>query len=302
MPALAICMVSLNCRNVVEDCLESLRRSRFQDFEIVIVDNGSTDETLPYLRAQPDVKLIENGYNAGFTKGTNQGITSTPGQYVLWLNTDTILQEDSLGELIGFLESHPEAGIVGPRVLNKDGSFQPQCKRGVPTPLASLAYSLRIDRIWPDNPRLSQYLLRTMSEHEAGQVGAVSGCCLMARRSVVDSIGLLDETMFAFGEDIEWCVRASKAGWQVWYYPGSVIVHLKGQGGAHSKPYHKVWGMHQSMWLFYRKHLAAERSAVTTGLVAAGIAVSFSASILKTGIRQQFRRRKAPSRAAVRPA
>src|SRR5215212_4618868 len=106
MPSLSICMVSLDCLRVVVDCLESLRRSAYQDFEIIVADNGSVDGTLEYLRAQPDVRLIENGYNAGFTKGTNQGIVAGNGRYILWLNTDTILREDSLGKLIAFLESH----------------------------------------------------------------------------------------------------------------------------------------------------------------------------------------------------
>ena len=136
MPTLSICMVSLNCRQVIEDCLVSLRRSRFRDFEIIVADNGSGDGTIEYLRGQPDVRLIENGWNAGFTKGTNQCIAASSGKYVLWLNTDTVLREDSLGSLVAFMEAHPAAGVVGPKVLNADGSFQPQCKRGLRTPFA----------------------------------------------------------------------------------------------------------------------------------------------------------------------
>ena len=281
MPALSVCMVSLNCRRVVEDCLVSLRASEFQDFEIFVADNGSVDGTLEYLRTQSDVHLIENGYNAGFTKGTNQGIAGSSGRYVLWLNTDTILRPDSLGRLIEFLEEHPRAGIVGPKVLNPDGTFQPQCKRGLPTPLASLCYVTGIDRVWPKNPEVSRYLLRSVSEDEASVVSGVSGCCLLTRREVVDQVGPLDEEMFGFGEDLDWCVRAANAGWEVWYYPGSVIVHLKGQGGAHSKPYRKIRGMHGCMWLFYKKHLRRRYMAPVTALVAASIGASF---VLQTAV------------------
>ncbi|HJW92669.1 MAG TPA: glycosyltransferase family 2 protein [Thermoanaerobaculia bacterium] len=283
---LSICMVSLNCRRVVEDCLESLRRSRFTDFEILCADNGSTDGTLDYLRAQPDVHLIENGWNAGFTRGTNQGIAAGTGEYVLWLNTDTILREDSLGKLIEFMETHPRAGVVGPKVLNADGTFQPQCKRGVPTPFASLCYALGLDRIWPQNKSVSQYLLRSISEESTSIVDAVSGCCLLTRRATIDEVGPLDEEMFGFGEDIDWCVRASKAGWEVWYYPGSVITHLKGQGGAHSKPYRKIRAMHQCMWLFYKKHLAPQRVWPVTALVALGIGASFLMRTVVTWMRR----------------
>jgi GT2 family glycosyltransferase len=274
-------MVSLNCRRVVEDCLVSLRASEFQDFEIFVADNGSVDGTLEYLRTQNDVYLIENGYNAGFTKGTNQGIAASSGRYVLWLNTDTILRPDSLGTLIGFLEAHPRAGIAGPKVLNADGTFQPQCKRGLPTPLASLCYVTGIDRLFPRNPEVSRYLLRSVSEEEASIVTGVSGCCLLTRREVVDHVGPLDEEMFGFGEDLDWCVRAANAGWEVWYYPGSVIVHLKGQGGAHSKPYRKIRGMHGCMWLFYKKHLRRRYMAPVTALVAASIGASF---VLQTAV------------------
>lgn len=290
MPALSICMVSLDCRRVVEDCLESLRRSTFRDYEILIADNGSVDGTLEYLRAQPDVRLMENGYNAGFTKGTNQGIAAGSGKYILWLNTDTVLREDSLQKLIDFLEANPRAGIVGPKVLNADGSFQPQCKRGLPTPFASVCYVLGLDKVWPKRPAVSRYLLRSIGEDQTSRVDAVSGCCLLARREVYDTAGPLDEAMFGFGEDLDWCVRAAKGGWEVWYFPESVIVHLKGQGGAHSKPYRKIRGMHQCMWLFYKKHMRPSRSPLTTAFVAAGVAASFTASMAKTWLARRVQR------------
>ncbi|HEV7425820.1 MAG TPA: glycosyltransferase family 2 protein [Thermoanaerobaculia bacterium] len=289
MPALSICMVSLNCRHVVEDCLVSLRRSTFRDFEIVIADNGSEDGTLEYLRAQPDVHLIENGWNAGFTKGTNQGIAASSGKYVLWLNTDTILPEDALGRLVEFMETRARAGVAGPKVLNADGSFQAQCKRGLPSPFASLCYILGIDRVWPRNPNISGYLLRSMPEDQANIVTAVSGCCLMTRRELTKTVGPLDEAMFGFGEDLDWCVRASKQGWEVWYYPGSVITHLKGQGGAHSKPYRKIRGMHHCMWLFYKKHLRERYWPPVTALIGMGILASFAAQTAATWLQRTVR-------------
>lgn len=273
MVDISICMVSLNCWAVLEDCLESLRDSRpAVSYEVIIVDNASTDGTPALIeRHFPEVRLIRNHYNAGFTKATNQGIQQSSGRYILWLNTDTILRPGSLDTLHDFMEEHPEVGIAGPKVLNPDGSFQPQCKRGLPTPLASLSYMLGLHKLWPQNPQLGQYLLTHLPVDRASEVDAVSGCCLMARREVWDAIGPLDEQIFAFGEDIDWCVRAKRAGWQVWYYPASVIVHLKGQGGVHAKPYHKVWGMHHGMWIFYRKHLMTNYAWPITGLVWLGV-------------------------------
>ncbi|HEX6288540.1 MAG TPA: glycosyltransferase family 2 protein [Herpetosiphonaceae bacterium] len=273
MTDISICMVSLNCLDVLKACLESLRANRSSvSFEIIVVDNASTDGTVEYIRQHaPDVQLVLNDDNAGFTRATNQAIERSTGKYILWLNTDTILKPDSLRRLQDFLEATPQAGIVGPKVLNPDGTFQPQCKRGLPTPLASLCYMLKLDRLWPKNRLVGQYLLTYLPVEQAHQVDAVSGCCLMARRSVWEQIGPLDEQIFAFGEDIDWCVRANDAGWQVWYYPGSSIVHLKGQGGVHSKPYHKAWGMHQGMWVFYRKHLMKRYPWPVTGLVWIGV-------------------------------
>ncbi|MDP9310837.1 MAG: glycosyltransferase family 2 protein [Chloroflexota bacterium] len=273
MVDISVCMVSLNCLGVLKDCLGSLYATQPSiSFEIILVDNASTDGTVDFVRNHyPQIRVIENTRNVGFTKATNQAIAASSGRYLLWLNTDTILEPDSLVKLHDFMQAHPQAGIVGPKVLNRDGSFQPQCKRGLPTPLASLCYMLRVDRVFPNSRWAGQYLLTYLPIDTANRVDAVSGCCLLARRNVWDQIGPLDEHIFAFGEDVDWCVRADNAGWEVWYYPASIITHLKGQGGVHSKPYHKAWGMHHGMWVFYRKHLLAHYSWAVTSLVWLGI-------------------------------
>lgn len=291
MVELSICMVSLDCWTVLGDCLRSLQSSSFSlSHEVIIVDNGSCDGTPELVRRHfPNTTLIENNRNVGFTKATNQAIEASHGRYLLWLNTDTVLRPDSLHWLCRFLEEHPSAGIVGPKVLNADGSFQPQCKRGLPTPSASLFYLLKLNRLLPSNPRVGQYLLTHLPENLPNQVDAVSGCCLLARREVWTDIGPLDEDIFGFGEDLDWCVRAKKAGWEVWYYPRSVIVHLKGQGGAHSKPFSKVRGTHQAMWVFYRKHLMSQYPLLITALVWAGVQTNLAASLAAVWLRQTIR-------------
>ena len=291
MPELSICMVSLNCWTVLKACLDSLSASQPQvGYEVIVVDNASTDGTPQRIQEHfPDVRLVLNDRNTGFTKATNQAIELSSGRYILWLNTDTILRPDSLYNLHEFMEATPCAGIVGPKVLNPDGTFQPQCRRGLPTPSASLFYTLKMHRLWPRNPKMGQYLLTHLPVDEANQVDAVSGCCLMARRQVLKDIGPLDERIFGFGEDIDWCVRAKRAGWEVWYYPKSIIVHLKGQGGVHAKPYRKIWGMHQAMWVFYRKHLKQQYPWVVTGLVWIGVWSKFVLSIIGMWLRRTVR-------------
>ncbi len=289
-PDLSICMVSLDCWSVLEPCLASLLASRPRvTYEVVVVDNASTDGTPERLAELfPWVRVIRNERNVGFTRATNQGIRASSGRLVLWLNTDTLLREGSLDELCRFLDQHPRVGIVGPKVLNPDGSFQAQCRRGLPTPLVSLAYLSGLHRLAPQSRVLGGYMLTYLPMDEAGPVDAVSGCCLLARREVWDTAGPLDEAIFGFGEDVDWCVRASRAGWEVWYDPASVIVHLKGQGGVHSKPYHKAWGIHQAMWVFYRKHLRSRYPLLLAGVVWLGIAGSFVASVARVWIGRHF--------------
>jgi GT2 family glycosyltransferase len=269
MPDVSIAMVSLNCWGVLKDCLDSLRLSDPAiTHELFLVDNGSTDGTLEKVPVlYPEVTLVKNSSNVGFLKGTNQAIRMSTGRYVLWLNPDTILRPDSLRKMVEFLEQHPKAGIVGPKVLNADGSFQPQCKRGLPTPSASLAYYLKLDRLFPQNRTFGQYLLRYLPPDEPNPVDAVSGCCLMARREVVEDIGLL--------------VRAKKSGWEVWYAPESVLTHLKGKGGRHVVPYHVTKNMHHAMWVFYQKYFQADSSPITSAAVWTGIQGSLGGSLVR---------------------
>jgi len=288
-PDISICMVSLNCWGVLKNCIDSLPASIAPfTYEVIIVDNASSDDTVAKVKACgiSQVQLLQNDRNVGFTKATNQAIDLSSGRYILWLNTDTILNPNVLCQLYQYLEENPRVGIVGPKVLNADGTFQPQCRRGLPTPWASLAHLLRLDRLWPRHAGIGQYLLSYLPVDQACQVNAVSGCCLMARRQVWNDIGPLDEDYFGFGEDIDWCTRAKKAGWEVWYYPKSVIVHLKGQGGVHAKPYHKVWGIHQAMRMFYFKHLKADYSWFVTGLVYGAIWAAFVISGTMVWLRQ----------------
>jgi GT2 family glycosyltransferase len=276
MVEISICLVTLNCWDVAQECLDSIVRSApALSSEIIVVDNASTDGTAQLVRRKyPAVQVIENQRNVGFTRATNQAMAVARGRYLLWLNPDTILEPDSLHQLWTFLEEHPDAGIVGPKVLNADGTFQPQCRRGLPTPLASFAYMIGLHRLRPDHPTFGRYLLTHLPIDEPSRVDSVSGCCLLARREVWQQIGSADEAIFGFGEDLDWCVRAHQAGWSVWYYPQSVIVHLKGHGGVRSKPFHKVWGIHQAMWVFYRKHLRSRYAWPTTVLVGLGVSIS----------------------------
>lgn len=289
---ISVCMVSLNCWDVLQPCLKSLRRTEPSvSYEVIMVDNASSDETVSETeRLFPEVQIIRNDRNVGFTIATNQAIRQSRGRMILWLNTDTILEPDTLPKLVQSLDQNPRAGIVGGKVLNADSSFQWQCRRGMPTPLASVAYLLGLDRLFPRSRTFGQYLLRYLPIDRPARVTAVSGCCLLARREVWDQIGQLDEEVFGFGEDIDWCVRAANAGWEVWYDPAASLIHLKGRGGAHVRPYRKVIAMHQCMWSFFRKHLSAQYPLVVSWIVRLGIWCSLAASLSRTWVQRTLSR------------
>lgn len=282
-PDVSICMVSLNCWNVLRDCLETLTKTpATYCMEVICVDNASSDGT-PDLLAKhyPHVKVIRNTQNVGFTIATNQAIRASCGRHILWLNTDILVRPDTLPMLSQFLDEHPAAGIVGPQVLNLDGSFQPQCRRGIPTPWASLCYLLKLDWLFPQCPAFNQYLQSHLPIDRSARVDALSGCCLMAKREVWDQIGPLDESIFGFGEDIDWCVRAKNHGFEVWYHPAAVLVHLKGQGGVHSRPYHKAYGIQQCMWQFYRDHLSQRDPAMVRQMMWLAIKTYYGLNVAK---------------------
>jgi len=164
----------------------------------------------------------------------------------------------------------------------------------MPTPVSAFAYMTGLNRLFPHNRALSEYMLDHLDVEEPNRVTAVSGCCLLARREVWDRIGPLDEEIFGFGEDIDWCVRAEQAGWEVWYWPKSVIVHLKGQGGVHTHPYRKLRGIHQAMWVFYRKHQGRRYPLIVTAIVWTGVKLSLAFSMARTWVGLRLR--------ALRPA
>jgi GT2 family glycosyltransferase len=247
------------------------------------VDNDSEDGSAGVIASKfPWVKLVRNDYNAGFAAATNQAIRLSKGRYITWLNADTLFLDDSITALVHYLDQNPNVGVVGPMVLNADHSFQKQCKRGMPTPLASLCYFLRLDRLFPGSRLAGQYLLSFVPEDMVAEVAAVSGCCLVTKRELIDQIGLLDEGMFSDGEDIDWCVRAAKAGWRVVYCPTARLIHLYGQGGSKSRPFRRIRARHEAMWVFYQKHLRQHDVLAVALAVRLGIGLHLGAAFLGT--------------------
>ena len=227
---LSIVILCWNDRKVIEDCLQSIYcNTRSSEFEVIVSDNGSTDGSVELIRASyPEVQIIENGRNLRFAKGNNVGIRASRGEYVLILNPDTIIHEGSLDRMMTFADEHPEAGAFGCRVLNADGSYQVSAR-----PFASLKgeWIAALYMRWLG--RLSEWFTADSYPGWRGdsqrQVDWVSGCFILVRSHVLESISGFDEQFFYYYEDMDLCRRIRQAGHSILYFPGATITHLGGQ-------------------------------------------------------------------------
>lgn len=259
MKELSVCIVTLEGRDKVLACLESLFAKTHLDMHVVVVDNASEDGTPEAIAEHfPQAQLIRNSENVGYGRAVNQGLKAEKARYHVLLNPDATLENNALELLRDFMEANPQAGIASPRVLNSDGSLQYQCRRGEARPGEVFAYFLGLSRLFPKDPRFSGYLMTYLDNEKVNEVKAVSGSCMMIRREVINQIGVLDERYFAYQEDADYCFTARKAGWKIYYVPEPRIVHLGGRGGSRKRPYFAIYQWHRSYYLYYRKNLARD--------------------------------------------
>lgn len=258
MVDLSICIVTRQAKPLLRDCLRSIYDHTQTPFEIIVVDNNSQDGTRELLQTEfPQVSVICNDHNAGFTRPSNQALAVSQGKFALLLNNDTIVLPEALDRLVAYMQAFPEVGICGPKVLNRDGTLQKQCRRSYATPWDLFCYFSGLDRLFPQSRLFGRYLMTYADPDATLEVDAISGSCMLIRRAVIDSIGLLDETFFAYQEDADYSFRAKQAGWKVVYYPAAQIVHYGGMGGSRRDPYQSIIEWHKSYYKYYRKNLAS---------------------------------------------
>ncbi len=254
-----VTIVIVNWRTplLLRRCLQSISNDeQAASFEIWVVDNASGDESLAILANEfPYVKVLANNNNAGFSKACNQVIPQAKGDYVLLLNPDTIVVENAVSKLASFLDIHEQCGAVGPKILNDDGTLQLACRRAFPSPAAAFFRLTYLSKLFPKHPLIAKYNMTYADSQQDMEVDALSGSCMMVRKTVIDKIGLLDENIFMFGEDIDWCWRIKEAGWQVYYFPEAVIYHSHG-AASRLRPIGTTFDLHKGMAVFYRKHIA----------------------------------------------
>lgn len=260
---LSVCILNWNTAHELKRCLSSVLGAHRDGplLEVVVADNASTDGSTEMVRRQfPQVALMENHTNLGFAAGHNRAIAASSGRYVLLLNADTVVHEGALTALVEAADAHPRAAAVGPRLLNADGSLQYSCRR-----FPRLAYGLfrkaPLGRLLPENRFNREYLMRDLNHSRAQSVDWVSGAAFLMRREAIEQIGLLDEGYYMYCEDVDWCYRARRAGWQVLYAPQAVVTHLHGRS-TDMRPFAMSHEFHRSMIRFYRKHYSKHWPAI----------------------------------------
>ncbi|MBX9687390.1 MAG: glycosyltransferase family 2 protein [Candidatus Obscuribacterales bacterium] len=271
-PRVSLVVVNWKTPVLLAGALRSvLADPRSEEFEIFVVDNNSADGSVEMLRRDfPSVITIENQDNVGFGRACNQVIPLAKGDYVLLLNPDTVVVESAVSKMADYLERHEKCGAVGPKVLNPDGSLQLACRRSFPTPEAAFYRLTYLSRIFPKNPVFARYNLTNADPDQELEVDALSGSCMMLRNTAIERIGLLDEDIFMFGEDIDWCWRLKEAGWSVRYYPAAVVYHYHGASSRFRRIGATI-NLHKGMEVFYKKHLASKYWAPFNGLVYSAI-------------------------------
>jgi GT2 family glycosyltransferase len=292
-----VVIVNYNTVDLLARCMRHLLASEVdRPLEVYIVDNGSADDSLQMLRTEyPHVRAIEAGVNLGFARANNlalREILALAAQsqrldkdYVLLLNTDCFVEPDTLQQLARFLDTHPDAGIVGPKVLLPDGRLDLACRRSFPTPVSALWKLTGLARWFPHHRWFARYNLTYLDPDETLAVDAVTGACMLVRLEAVAQAGVLDEDYFMYGEDLDWAYRIKARGWRVYYHPRARATHIKGGSGGRRRA-RVVFEFYRAMYLFYRKHYARRSPLLLNLLIYTGIGLRGCLALVVTGLRR----------------
>ncbi len=273
---LSVIVVNYNVEYFLEQCLYSVRKAvQGIDAEVIVVDNNSIDGSNSMVEKKfPEVQLIANKNNLGFSKANNQGIRISQGEYVLLLNPDTVVEDDTFSKIIGFMDSHPDAGALGVKMVDGAGNFLPESKRGLPTPITSFYKMFGLSSLFPHSKRFARYHLGHLDKDQIHEVEILAGAFMLLRKSVLDEIGLLDETFFMYGEDIDLSYRVIKAGYKNYYFPDTRIIHYKGESTKKGSVNY-VLVFYQAMVIFANKHFSEKNARLYTALI--NLAIYFRA-------------------------
>lgn len=275
---LSIVIVNYNVEYFLDQCLNSVRKAMENiEGEVFVVDNDSIDgSNQMVLNKYPEVKLIANKKNVGFSTANNQAIVESKGQYVLLLNPDTVVEHDTFEKCINFMDEHPDAGALGVKMLDGAGKFLPESKRGLPTPITSFYKMSGLSALFPRSKRFAKYHLGHLDKDKIHKIEILPGAFMLMRKEALDKTGLLDEAFFMYGEDIDLSYRIIKEGYSNYYFPETRIIHYKGESTKKGSVNY-VLVFYNAMIIFAKKHFTQKNARLFTSLI--NIAIYFRATI-----------------------
>jgi hypothetical protein len=278
-----ISIVSLNTRELLADCLRSVLATTRLRFDVHVVDNGSSDGSTAMVAVSfPQVRLTQAGSNRGFAAANNCAIREADSRYVLLLNPDTLVSPETVGDLVSFMDDHPDVGICGPKIVFPDRRFQ-SCGYRFPTLLSEVRQSKNVNRVLRllvgDEPPLRV-------EPVPFDVDWVDGACLLIRREALNDVGLLDEQFFLYAEELDWCFRARKAGWRICALPDVEMIHYQGQSSAQMSDF-SLAHLVETRLRYYRKNHGMTMATVTSLVYAAGCLKQFRRDRRKARVKLQ---------------
>ncbi len=291
MQRIAIVIVNYNTRELLRACLASIPVGfAAGTCDIWVVDNGSSDDSLTMVRAEfPTVHAIQSDHNGGFAYANNLALrrileANDAPEYVMILNPDTVVTPGAFDILIDYLRANPTVGVVGPRLLLPDGSLDLACRRSFPTPEVSLWRMTGLSRLFPRNPRFGRYNMTFVDPNQTIAVDALVGACMLMPTAVVREVGLLDETYFMYGEDLDWCYRFKQYGWQIVYVADAIVHHVK-RASSRQQPVQTIHYFYDAMRIFFRRYYADTTPWVVRWLIETGITLKEQVSLARNYFR-----------------
>ncbi len=286
---LSVIIVNYNVKYFLQQCLTSVFKAlKNVEGEVWVVDNNSVDGSVEMVKKEfPEVKLIANKENVGFSRANNQAIRKSSGEYVLLLNPDTIVEEATFEKVVAFMDEHPKAGGLGVKMIDGKGHFLPESKRGIPTPEVAFYKMAGLTKLFPKSKRFAKYYLGHLDKNKTHKVEILSGAFMLLRKSVLDKIGLLDETFFMYGEDIDLSYRILQAGYDNYYFADTTIVHYKGESTKKGS-LNYVFVFYNAMIIFAQKHFAQKNAKIFMLLIKLAIFFRAGLSILRRIIKAVY--------------
>lgn len=290
--AISVIIVNFNCGDLLVECVRSVFGSKVP-VHVVVLDNCSTDSSVAILTAtfgsNPKLTIVKNSRNFGFARACNLGLARAKGRYALFLNPDCLVNAKTLQRMLAVMDSHPRAAMAGCLIRNPDGSEQRGCRRQIPTPWASFVYVSRLYRLFGFNKLFKSFnMTGSLIPEKPIEVEAISGAFMFLRTDAIEEVGPLDEGYFLHCEDLDWCMRFQRAGYNILFVPGTEIIHYKGASTVHCR-FRVEWHKHRSMIRFYKKHLRQRYPPALTWLITSSVWLRFGlrSVVLALGVKQK---------------